>query len=41
VLKELNAIRKKYPSFLLEGRMIRPFVECESRSATVEYEGWR
>jgi hypothetical protein len=40
VLKELNAIRKKYPSFLLEGKMIRPFVACESRSAEVEYEGW-
>ena len=40
VLKELNAIRKKYPSFLLEGKMILPFLKCESRPATVEYKGW-
>ena len=40
VLRELNAIRKKYPSFLLEGKMIRPFAKCESRPATVDYEGW-
>ena len=40
VLKELNAIRKRHPSFLLEGKMIRPFVACESRPAEVEYEGW-
>ncbi len=40
VLKELNAIRKKYPSFLLQGKMIRPFLKCESRPATVEYRGW-
>ena len=40
VLRELNAIRKKYPSFLLEGKMIRPFALCESRPATVDYEGW-
>ena len=41
VLKELNATRKKYHSFLLEGRMIRPFVKCESQSAVVDYEGWQ
>ena len=40
VLKELNAIRKKYPSFLLEGKMISPFLKCESRPATIEYRGW-
>ena len=40
VLRELNAIRKKYPSFLLEGKMIRPFAQCESRSAKVDYVGW-
>lgn len=40
VLKELNAIRKKYPSFLLEGKMIRPFARCESRPAKVDYVGW-
>ena len=41
VVRNLNAIRKKHPSFLLEGRMIRPFVRCESRPATVEYQGWQ
>jgi hypothetical protein len=41
VLKKLNAIRKKHPSFLLEGRMIRPFVKCESRPAVVDFEGWK
>ncbi len=41
VVRNLNAIRKKHPSFLLEGRMIRPFVQCESRPATVEYQGWQ
>ena len=40
VLKKLNAIRKKYPSFLLEGKMIRPFVTCESRIASVNFDGW-
>ncbi|MBR4651994.1 MAG: hypothetical protein IKO72_01415 [Kiritimatiellae bacterium] len=41
LIGRLNAIRKKHPSFLLEGRMIRPFVKCESRPAKVEFEGWR
>ena len=41
VLRELNAIRKKHPSFLLEGKMIRPFLKCESRPAVVDFEGWR
>ena len=40
VVKELNAIRKRHPSFLLEGKMIRPFVSCESRTAEVDYKGW-
>ena len=40
LVKKLNAIRKKHPSFLLEGKMIRPFVRCESRPAKVDYEGW-
>ena len=29
----LNALRRKYPSFLLEGWMVKPFAKCESRSA--------
>ena len=41
VIRELNAIRKKHPSFLLEGKMVRPFVRCESRPAVVDYEGWQ
>ena len=39
-VKRLNDIRKRHPSFLLEGKMIRPFLKCESRPATVKYEGW-
>lgn len=39
-VKKLNSLRKKYPSYLLEGRMIRPFVKCESRNATVSFTGW-
>ena len=41
VIRELNAVRKKHPSFLLEGKMIRPFVKCESRPAEIGYEGWK
>ncbi len=40
LVRRLNAIRKKYPSFLLEGRMIRPFVACESRPTKVGYRLW-
>ncbi len=40
LVARLNGIRKRYPSFLLEGRMIRPFVKCESRAATIGYTGW-
>ena len=40
LVRRLNAIRKKDPSFLLEGRMIRPFVACESRPAKVRYCLW-
>ena len=39
-VKNLNAIRKKHISFLLEGRMIPPFAECESAAAKVSYSGW-
>ena len=40
LVRRMNAMRRKYPSFLLEGRMIRPFVKCESRSADVGYDMW-
>ena len=41
LVRRLNALRKKHPSFLLEGRMIRPFAKCESRPARVGYRLWR
>ena len=37
----LNSLRKKHPSFLLEGRMVKPFLKCESRPAKIGYTGWR
>jgi hypothetical protein len=39
-VKKLNDIRKRHASFLLEGRMIRPFVKCSSESTTVSFTGW-
>ena len=40
LVKRFNDIRKKHPSFLLEGRMIRPFVKCESRPVTLSCSLW-
>ena len=40
LVKRVNALRKKYPSFLLEGRMIRPFLKCRSRTVKMEYAVW-
>lgn len=40
LVRRLNDMRKKHPSFLLEGRMVRPFIKCESRPATIRYTGW-
>ena len=31
LVRRFNALRKKHSSFLLEGRMIKPFIRCESR----------
>jgi len=31
LVRRFNALRKKHPSFLLEGKMIKPFMKCESR----------
>ena len=33
LVRRLNALRRKHPSFLLEGKMVRPFLKCESRPA--------
>lgn len=39
-VRKLNDIRKKHSSFLLEGRMIRPFVKCSSKPITLNFTGW-
>ena len=31
LVRRLNALRRKHPSFLLEGRMVKPPFKCESR----------
>ena len=36
----LNGMRRKHVSFLLEGRMARPFLDVESRRAKIECEVW-
>jgi hypothetical protein len=38
LVRRLNDLRKRYPSFLLEGRMIRPFLKCESHSARITHK---
>ena len=40
LVRNLNDLRKRHPSFLLEGRMVRPFLKCESCTATICYTGW-
>ena len=40
LVRRFNALRKKYPSFLLEGRMIKPPFKYESQPARITYEGW-
>ena len=40
LVRRQNDLRKQYSSFLLEGRMIRPFLKCESRPAKAECTQW-
>ena len=35
-----NALRKKHSSFLLEGKMVKPFLKCESNSVKMAYNCW-
>ena len=40
LVKRMNDMRKRHPSFLLEGYMISPFLKCKSRPAKVCYDIW-
>lgn len=40
LVRRMNSLRKKYPSFLLEGRMVRPFAKCESRLVEIPCRVW-
>lgn len=40
LVRRLNSLRKKHPSFLLEGRMARPFAKCESGRTRIGYSIW-
>ena len=40
LVRRFNCLRKKFTSFLLEGRMVRPPFRCESGKAKIKYAGW-
>ena len=40
LVKRFNALRKANPSFLLEGKMIKPFLTCVSRPVKMLYHSW-
>lgn len=40
LVRRCNALRKKHPSFLLEGKMVKPFLKCESRPVKMIYNCW-
>ena len=40
LVRRFNALRKKYPAFLLAGKMIKPFIKCESRPVKMIYNCW-
>ena len=40
LVRRFNALRKKHPSFLLEGKMVKPFLTCETRSVKMAYNCW-
>ena len=39
-VRRFNALRKKHPSFLLEGKMVKPFLKCESHPVKMVYTCW-
>ena len=40
IVRRFNDLRKKHPSFLLEGRMVKPFLKCASQPIKMAYHSY-